>query len=88
MQVEKNNIITLSNQKKYFVVETTSINGKNYVCLAEENNPKSVKICKEEKENDKLKLIVVDNEGELVEVSMRFMETIVSELKENEENNV
>ena len=76
MILEKWSLITLDNDdnKKYVVTETLELNDNKYVVIVHETNLEDVKFCKEELENDQLKLTVVKDIEEQALLLQKYAE--------------
>lgn len=61
MILEKQMLITLSDNEEYIVLDTITYNKITYVYLVGYTNETKMKFCVEEIENDQIKLTEVDN---------------------------
>lgn len=86
MCLEKEMLITLSDDKKYVVLDTILYQNIKYVYLVEYKNETNVKFCVEELENDQIKLTEVNNMNLKQRLILLFAKKIKNELDETLKN--
>ncbi len=80
MNLEKEMLITLSDDKKYVVLDTILYKDKKYVYLVEYKNEMNIKFCIEELENDQIKLTEVDDMNLKQRLLLLFTKNLKNEL--------
>ena len=63
MKLEKQMLITLTDNKEYIVLTALESEGINYVYLVENDNLSNMKFCVEELENNQIKLTEVEDKN-------------------------
>ncbi len=86
MCLEKEMLITLSDDKKYVILDTILYQNIKYVYLVEYKNETNVKFCVEELENDQIKLTEVNNMNLKQRLILLFAKKIKNELDETLKN--
>ncbi len=79
MGIEKNQLLTLDNKKKYIVIETVFLNDEQYLYLINEADIDDVKIATVRYENNQMKIILVKGQ-EHVEAAMAFYELLKKDI--------
>ncbi len=82
MYLEKQDLVTLTDDKEYVVLTTLELNGVSYVYLIEEINISNIKFCIQEMEGSRLKLIEVENTELCRDLLKRFTDKLKKELDE------
>lgn len=73
-------LITLSDDKKYVILDTILYQNIKYVYLVEYKNETNVKFCVEELENDQIKLTEVDDMNLKQRLLLLFTKNLKNEL--------
>ena len=87
MNLEKNSIIKLTDDKLYYILETLEYNNSNYIYIIEKDNPMNLKFYKEDLINNQISLKVVEDKEELNEIMKRFYEKMKKNIKKNNGKN-
>ena len=74
MNLEKNSIIKLTDDKLYYILETLEYNNSNYIYIIEKDNTMNLKFYREDLINNQISLKVVEDKEELNEIMKRFYE--------------
>lgn len=82
MLLEKQMLVTLSDKKEYIVLSTVEINSVNYIYLIENNNISNIKFCTQEIENEKIKLIEVEE----IELRKTLLKEFTNKMKTEMQN--
>lgn len=70
--MEKTNIITLSDENKYMIINKATINSTNYYYLIDIHNSKNIKFCQERQEADKIILKEISDPELIKDLIKRF----------------
>lgn len=84
MRIEKDTIITLDDNLRYFVAAIKEIDNSRYILIGEESNPTNIKVCEEKQENELTKLTVIEDQEQKLYLLSEFMKDIANELEVNE----
>lgn len=87
MHLEKNNIVKLTDDKLYLVLETMTINDMNYVYVIEKDNPLNLKFYKEELVGNQIALDLVEDTSELDIIMKKFYQKMKENIKKNNGKN-
>ena len=82
MEINKNTVITLDNNIKYVVGAIAIVDNIKYMYLIEKENMENIKICKQVRENEKIKVVVIEDPEELQKIVPYLYESAKSELEE------
>ena len=78
MNLEKNDIITLDNEKEYVVLDTMIIDGDNFIYLVEKYNVNNHKIAMINEENGRIKINELDTDSnDNKEILSKIFENLV-----------
>ena len=78
MNLEKNDIITLDNEKEYVVLDTMIIDGDNFLYLVEKYNVNNHKLALVTEENGRLKINELDTDSnDNKEILSKIFENLV-----------
>lgn len=87
MNIEKNNLIHLTDDKLYFVLETLDYNNNKYIYVIEKDNPMNLKFYKEKLINNLPALNIVEDKDELNIIMKKFYEKMKKNIQKNNGNN-
>jgi len=78
MNLEKNDIITLDNEKEYIVLDSIIIDGDNFLYLVEKDNVSNHKIAMINEENGRIKINELDTDSnDNKEILSKIFENLV-----------
>ena len=87
MNIEKNSIVKLTDNKLYFVLETLDYNENKYIYVIEKDNPMNLKFYKEQIVNNQISLNIVEDKEELNLIMKKFYEKRKKNIQKNNGNN-
>ena len=70
--MEKTDIITLSDEHKYMIINKAIINSNNYYYLIDIHDNKNIKFCLERQEDDKILLKEISDPEKIKELIKKF----------------
>lgn len=86
MNIEKNSIVQLTDNKLYFVLETLVYNNYNYIYVIEKDNPMNLKFYKVNTINNQFSLNIVDDKDELNIIMKKFYNKMKKNIQKNNGN--
>ncbi len=81
-EIEVRDVLTLSDGIKYAVISRTTIGDKVYYYLVDINNYNNFKMCLEDRSEDSISLIEVEDAKEIEKLRLLFTKDIMLSLKE------
>ena len=87
INIKKNSIIKLTDDKLYYILETLEYNNSNYIYIIEKDNPMNLKFYREDLINNQISLKVVEDKEELNQVMKRFYEKMKKNIQKNNGKN-
>ncbi len=78
--MEKNIVVSLSNNNRYFVIESVMLESGKYLYLINVDDLKDIKICVERIINNQIILDIVDDPIEYANLTFKFFDLIKAEI--------
>ncbi len=78
--MEKNVIVSLSNDNRYFVIESINMGSGKYLYLINVDDLKDIKICSEKIINNQIVLDIIDDPIAFANLTFNFFELIKAEI--------